>query len=178
MEIRSYTPSSQSFGMAFRKPKADNVEHFSKWLMGKKESKHVERSLEKFIKGQADNKHFDIEYVYDANKSPRDVVRLIPVSEDAKRLHNIRVYTDGYRNEYAKVAEQVAWEVQNCPLEYRSIVQLKGLFKKAFAYIKYCVNSESALPQILVKAGRRAGELEKAVDVQVANEASVNRVFK
>lgn len=170
MEIRNNTPS---FGMAFRKPQ--DIEKFTKYVVGNQPEFIVKRGLSKVIKEQSGNVHYDIEY------GSGNTFLIIPTSADAQRLgtpeYSIPVknqklddvrsrladkyYTDAYSQAYDKASKPK-----------RVLMSAKKFFASLrLVFRELVTNPEDALPKNLRLASKRATMHEAVVDRKLAQEA-------
>ena len=175
MEIRNNTPS---FGMAFKKPSAEQMEAFTNYVTKGRKPKFVEKGIRQVVAEQAGNKHFDIEY------HGGDCFSVNAKTEKAESMFGDTIITS--ENSTSKsVLEQVEEKSQNFIRTAEGTSGLKQFFlgvKAVYTQLKATVSiirsPKEILPNALRDAAETATRFEKRVDAQIAKEALISGAFE
>lgn len=177
MEIRNNTPAyGQSFGMALRKPKAEQVEEFTEYVIGKRLPVQVRKGLNGYLQKHAKDEHFDIEYVTGKG------FQVLPTSEKAQEMFpEGALYMVGDKNLplnsvgrffKAYCGEEYAEKYNKASRFGKVLLSTKKFFAGFRAYGKAIMDSKEVMPATLRAASQDAKAYEKAVKTQIAHEAS------
>lgn len=170
MEIRNNTPS---FGMAFRKPRPEDMERFTKYVVGAGPESLAKRGLARVIKKQANNAHFDMEY------RPGEGIAVIPKSEAAQKYGFVEEvfskdskYSDTRSRFYATYTGEAYDKAYEAASKAKRALMTT---KKVFAFMRTVgeafIHPEMMLPKSLKTASRRAMTDEILVETRIAKDA-------
>lgn len=171
MEIKSYAPS---FGMAFIRPKASQMEDFKNYLMKPKAKFLVETGLRQLRRAQAKNKHFDILY----GKDNSFVV--IPKSDMAKTMYKDKIITKdmGNKRNIDLVYEEIKFDEKLLNFmdadEFtrfkHNVVNLSKLLKEAVNIFFHPIET---LPKNFRYANEVATKQAKTVEKQILKQKTL-----
>ena len=179
MEVRSITPNytnnATTFGMAFRKPKADAMEEFVKFVT-KKDVNSVslaKRGVAKIIDRHSKDVHFDFEYT-GAGK-----FEIVPISAKAKEmlvLGNLPGKVEAPKGIIEKTREKYFSEAYKAEADKATGFKAFWMSAKAIAAgVKARLALEfkpvDSLPKKFRDASSMVTAYEKAVRKQLAKEA-------
>lgn len=172
MEIRNNTPS---FGMAFIKPKAEEMTQFTKYVTKGKKPKWVKRGLEQLQEKHSKDIHFDLEYSPECN-----TIRIKPNTSRAEVLLDGQrtTYPSGLcvsETPYDKAARKCEW-LRNHGNFFNKLNALGNLIKEAFK-VRF-INKTDVLPGNLRAASNDVSKYEKQIINQIQRERVINDALK
>lgn len=190
MEIRNFTPSNNntSFGMAFRQPKQMN--EFADYVTCAAKHRLAKRGLKQFIKEQAKNDHFDVEFVpgnaCDGFKGLKEYgsFKVIPTSDEAKKIMPKETMVRAsagekvtrlsqLSDEFARVAEE---ETPHGLKAYLFVA--KYVAKTAATIGKMLLSPKEFLPASMREAGELATKMNGKVEAKLTKRAEIADTFK
>lgn len=190
MEIRNFTPSNNntSFGMAFRQPKQMN--EFADYVTCAAKHRLAKRGLKQFIKEQAKNDHFDVEFVpgnaCDGFKGLKEYgsFKVIPTSDEAKKIMPKETMVRAsagekvtrlsqLSDEFARVAEE---ETPHGLKAYLFVA--KYVAKTAATIGKMLLSPKEFLPASMREAGELATKMNCKVEAKLTKRAEIADTFK
>jgi len=181
MEInRNYTPVNTSFGMAFKKPSPEAMEQFTEFVTkkGKLSPRLAKKGVERIVKQQAGNRHFDMEF-----SAPKEII-LVPKTLKAQEMqaeNMLEVNRTLPKNSIDKYREKYLGEAFDSSLDKATGLKKIGMFMKFVgASVKNLIiremRPEYLLPQNLRLASRNATDLEATVSKQITKEAEEAKI--
>ena len=190
MEIRNFTPSNNntSFGMAFRQPKQMN--EFADYVTCAAKHRLAKRGLKQFIKEQAKNDHFDVEFVpgkpSDRFKGFKEYgsFKVIPTSDEARKImpKETMVRAEGgeadtrlsqLSDEMARVAEE------KTPHGLKAYLFVAKYAAKLAATIgKMLLSPKEFLPASMREAGELATKMNGKVEAKWTKRVEIADTFK
>lgn len=188
MEIRTFTPSNNntSFGMAFRQPKQMN--EFADYVTCAAKHSLAKRGLKQFIKEQAKNDHFDVEFVpgkaSETLKGLKEYgsFKVIPMTDEARKIMpketmvKAKVETD---SPIDKIIEKYAKKIEESSGLKAHLLGLKGLAEGVVAVGKMLIaKPKEFLPASMRKAGELATKMNDKVETKLAKRAEIADAFK
>lgn len=180
MEVRNNTPS---FGMAFIKPKAEDLSGFTKCVIGNRRPKLIARGLTQMQKSHAADRYTDIHYLPDAKG-----FSVIPKSDSGVDLSIIEKVMGGtsrpfYSNtvkptRYSQMQENVSFELDkleksNASKLKKALVITKNMCKMLKETARVAIFSpKEMLPASLRAASAEAKRVEAGVSEELAKRAA------
>lgn len=172
MEIRNNTPS---FGMAFIKPKAEEMTQFTAYVTKGKKPKWVKRGLEQLQEKHSKDAYFDLEYSPAGN-----TIHIKPKTYTAGAL------LEGKRTTYPvglcipetpyDKAKRYCDRVSNNGNVFVKFKALGRLIKEAFK-VRF-INKTDVLPANLRAASNDVSKYEKQMIDQIQRERVINDALK
>lgn len=190
MEIRNFTPSNNntSFGMAFRQPKQMN--EFADYVTCAAKHSLAKRGLKQFIKEQAKNDHFDVEFVPGKTVTVANIqgvercggFKVIPMTDEARKIMPKETMVKA-KVETASIIDKIIDKyTQKCEEASGLKVHLLGL--KGFAEGVVAVGKmliakpKEFLPASMREAGELATKMNDKVETKLAKCAEIADAFK
>nr|QGT49652.1 hypothetical protein Melaina855_0390 [uncultured Candidatus Melainabacteria bacterium] len=183
MEVRNNTPS---FGMAFVKPKPEDISGFTKHVIKGRKPKMIARGLTQLQKQHAKDKYVDIHYLPDAKgfsvipKANTDVDRAIieeamggtsrPFYSDTVKPTKLDIVLDSTNAELEKLEKAKASKYK------LGFAAVKYVAKAVREFVRIYVSPKNILPADLRAASEEATRVEQAVAKRLANDAAKEKI--
>lgn len=182
MEIRNNTPmNSTSFGMAFKKPSADQMQNFVEYVGKGVSGKRAKKGLQVLQEQQAGNRHFDIVYG-DSNS-----FSVVPKSEAARRIGSTTLFPSTAKHKSAfdiygdkiqkRMSEIQAKQGRRLTKWQRAKIIITCMPKACVLAVKESRNPLAVLPGNLQLAAEKATAAERHVDHVIAKENTIKSAF-
>ncbi len=182
MEIRNNVQmNNTSFGMAFKRPSADKMQDFVEYVGQGASGKRAKRALAALQKQQADNHHFDIEYIGEGT------FKIVPKSSRARKMaSDLEIGPDKTCElELDRVGSKVKERLSaardanggKLPLSQKIRRIFVDVPRILFAVIKDLRNPLNGLPGNLRIAAKEATLGNDVINAQIAKEKTIVSAF-
>lgn len=188
MEIRNFTPSNNntSFGMAFRQPKQMN--EFADYVTCAAKHSLAKRGLKQFIKEQAQNEHFDVEFVpgkpSDTFQGLREYgsFKVIPMSDEARKImpkETMVKAKDEATTCIQKIEDKYAQKADQASGLKVHLLGLRCLAEGVVTLGKMLIaKPKEFLPASMREAGELATKMNGKVEAKLTKRAEIADTFK